>query len=74
MTVPDCLAEYERLGEEVFGNPRSFTELNVGLTRRTKYDANHLKKIYQSVTERRGEKTKKKAAPTFETNTHTTGW
>ena len=74
MTVPDCLAEYDMLGEQVFGNPRTVTELNFALTTRTKYNADKLKQIYQDVTERRAEKTTKKAAPTFETNTHTCRW
>ncbi|MCJ1424450.1 hypothetical protein MMC29_002338 [Sticta canariensis] len=59
MTVPDCKLEYENLAVKVFGKPRHFTTLNLGLVDRTKYDAASLKKVFEEVTERRSEQTSK---------------
>ena len=55
MTVPDCISEYETLGQEVFGKPRFFTTLRFGVGNKTKYRANELKKVFENVTERRSE-------------------
>lgn len=56
MPVKDCIDEYEKLGEKVFGDPRHFTELNypfIPSFRRTKYNADKLKKVFEEVTNRR---------------------
>lgn len=55
MTVPDCIVEYEKLGEKVFGRPRHLITLNLGLIDRTKYDAEDLTKVFQDVAKRRSE-------------------
>lgn len=55
MTVVDCLHEYEQLGKEVFGKPRTLTELNTFVIRRTKYKAKNLKKVFEDVAARRNE-------------------
>ena len=56
MTVPDCIYEYERLGQEVFGKPRFFASINIGITNRHKYSAANLAKVFKEVTRRRDEK------------------
>lgn len=55
MTVPDCLKEYRSLGGKIFGNPRIFTQMRFGLGRRTKYQGEKLKKVFEDVTARRSE-------------------
>lgn len=55
MTVPDCISEYENLGEEVFGKPRMLYTLRYGLGNRTKYKAANLEKVFREVAERRSE-------------------
>lgn len=55
MTVPDCISEYDNLGEEVFGKPRMLYTLRYGLGNRTKYKAANLEKVFKDVAERRSE-------------------
>lgn len=55
MTVPDCLFEYRRLGQEVFGKPRMISTLRFGLGVRQKYKAARLEKVFKDVTKRRNE-------------------
>ena len=56
MTVPDCLFEYRRLGQEVFGKPRMVSTLRFGLGDRHKYKAARLEKVFKNVTRRRNER------------------
>ena len=55
MTVADCLWEYERLGDRVFGRPRKLNQLAFPFTSRTKYNAANLEKVFDEVSARRGE-------------------
>lgn len=55
MPVPDCLHEYKRLGEEVFGKPRVVYALRFKLGDRKKYSTVRLEKVLQEVAERRCE-------------------
>lgn len=55
MTVADCLFEYRRLGQEVFGKPRMISTLRFGLGVRHKYKAARLEKAFKDVTRRRNE-------------------
>ena len=55
MTVPDCIHEYRRLGQLVFGNPRFFTSINFGVGDSYKYEATRLEKVFKDVTKRRNE-------------------
>ncbi|KAL8823072.1 MAG: hypothetical protein Q9191_006204 [Dirinaria sp. TL-2023a] len=55
MPVPDCLHEYRRLGEEVFGKPRVVHALRFKLGDRKKYSTARLEKVLQDVAERRCE-------------------
>ena len=55
MTVLDCINEYEKLGEKVFGKPRLFFTLRFGLGDRTKYKALRLQKVFEDVAARRNE-------------------
>ena len=55
MTVSDCLFEYRRLGQEVFGKPRLISTLRFGLGVRHKYKAARLEKVFKDVTRRRNE-------------------
>lgn len=55
MTVPDCKAEYENLGQEVFGKPRMFYTLRYGVGERFKYKAARLEKVFKGVARRRNE-------------------
>ncbi|KAK4944682.1 hypothetical protein LTR10_015852 [Elasticomyces elasticus] len=66
MTVPDCLAEYKNLGGEVFGKPRTFTQLNIPFIKRSKYSSKTLRAVFEDVARRRGEKTESDLGrPTF---------
>ncbi|MCJ1359612.1 MAG: hypothetical protein MMC33_009614 [Icmadophila ericetorum] len=56
MSVPDCIEEYMTLGDEVFGNPRTFNTLRFKIGNRAKYDTTKLERVFQDVTERRSEK------------------
>lgn len=56
MTVPDCIAEYKTLGQEVFGKPRMVFTLRYGVGDRFKYNAANLEKVFRSVAERRSER------------------
>lgn len=55
MTVPDCLFEYRRLGQEVFGKPRMISTLRFGLGVRHKYKAARLEEAFKDVAIRRNE-------------------
>ena len=55
MTVPDCLFEYRKLGQEVFGKPRMIFTLRFGMGIRQKYKAERLEKAFKDVTKRRNE-------------------
>ena len=56
MTVPDCIAEYKFLSQEVFGKPRIFFTLRFGIGSRCKYKASKMEKILKDLTQRRNEK------------------
>ena len=53
MTVPDCICEYEKVGQRVFGKPRFFTKINFAVGNRYKYNAESLEKVFKEVTKRR---------------------
>ena len=55
MTIPDCLFEYRRLGQAVFGRPRIISTLRFGMGVRHKYNATRLEKVFQDVAKRRNE-------------------
>jgi len=55
MTVHDCIREYEKLGEKIFGHPRPPGPATA-LTPWHKFDANNLKEAILDVTRRHGEK------------------
>ena len=55
MAIPDCLYEYRRLGQEVFGKPRMISTLKFGLGVRHKYKAARLEKVFKDVSIRRNE-------------------
>lgn len=55
MPVRDCLHEYKRLGEEVFGKPRFVNTLRFKLGDRKKYSTVKLEKVLQDVAKRHGE-------------------
>ena len=55
MTIPDCLYEYRRLGQEVFGKPRMISTLRFGLGLRYKYKAARLEEVFKDVSIRRNE-------------------
>ena len=55
MTVPDCIDEYRSLGNEVFGKPRFFSFLRLGVGNRSKYKASRLEKVFQEVSAKRNE-------------------
>ena len=61
MTVPDCIAEYRRVGQEVFGKPRFFSTLRFKVGNRYKYKASRLEEVFQDVTKRRNERLKNSA-------------
>ena len=56
MTVPDCMTEYENLGDKVYSKPRFFNTLRFGPIDRSKYNAVNLKEFFEDVTRRRSEK------------------
>ena len=53
MPVSDCIKEYKRLCESMFGHPRKFHALNVPLIQRTKYKTSYLERELQVVVEKR---------------------
>jgi hypothetical protein len=53
MSIPDCLDEYEKMGNVVFGNPRIFCQRNIGIVSRAKYSAKAMEKAIKDVSERR---------------------
>lgn len=55
MTVEDCIEEYERLSNGMFGDPRHFTTLRYYLIDRNKYDTQSVEAVFEDVFERRGE-------------------
>lgn len=55
MTVPDCLREYETLGNTVFGHPRFFSLHRFKVGSRPKYKAARLEDAVRDVTKRRSE-------------------
>ena len=65
MTVPDCLSEYRRLGQKVFGKPRMISTLKFGLGVRHKYKAARLEKVFKEVTWRRNEQRESSATRTI---------
>lgn len=56
MTIRDCLFEYRKLGEEVFGKPRIISTLGIGVGMRYKYKAARLEKVFKDVSIKRNEK------------------
>lgn len=67
MTVLDCLEEYEKMGQKVFGYPRPLRALNTaGLVNRPKYKASKLRDVFTEVARKRSEHENETAlAPTF---------
>ncbi|KAK5725221.1 hypothetical protein LTR17_013173 [Elasticomyces elasticus] len=53
MTADECLQEYKRIGNEVFGKPRLLHRLTFGLAKRSKYDHTALERVFKSVLEKR---------------------
>jgi hypothetical protein len=53
MTVQDCLNEYERMGNVIFGNPRPISQRNIGIVRWPKYSASAMETAFRDVTARR---------------------
>lgn len=56
MTVKDCLLEYKSMAQKIFGKPRFISQLNIGIVRWPKYNAAGVRKAFEEVTRRRGEK------------------
>jgi hypothetical protein len=63
MTVPDCLSEYRKLGERVFGHPRFFHSIRFGFGSRTKYDSKNLEQVFKDVANERLEEAADVAMP-----------
>ena len=61
MTVPDCIAEYMRIGQHVFGKPRFFYTLRFKVGNRYKYKSSRFEKVFQDVIRRRNERLKHSA-------------
>lgn len=55
MSVADCLQEYERLANEVFGNPRIISKIRYAFPKRAKFDAKKLERVIRGVANKRGE-------------------
>jgi hypothetical protein len=55
MTVRDCLDEYERMSNTIFGKPRWISQRNIGIVRWPKYSAKAMERAFTDVTRRRGE-------------------
>ena len=55
MTVSDCIQEYRGLGEKVFGKPRRFCTLRLGVINRDRYKAARLAEVFRDVAARREE-------------------
>ena len=53
MTVADCIIEYQRIGEQVFGKPRMFSTLRFGFGNRPKYQASRLEECFRGIASRR---------------------
>ena len=75
MTVKDCLDEYERMSNQIFGNPRMLSQRNTFILPWTKYSASAMAKAFQDVTARRCSVAERDAlnsqyreTPKFETN------
>ncbi len=66
MTIPDCLFEYRRLGQEVFGKPRMISTLRFGLGVRHKYKAARLEQVFKDVAIRRNEQPSEESKITFQ--------
>ncbi|KAF1977176.1 FabD/lysophospholipase-like protein [Bimuria novae-zelandiae CBS 107.79] len=78
MTVMDCLNEYERMSNRIFGRPRWFSQRNLMIPWWTKYSAAAMEKAFEEVTIRRSSRRERQALdsqnhadPKFET-THGT--
>lgn len=56
MPVSDCIMEYERLGGQVFGNPRRFHAMNIPFLRRPKYHTSNYEEVIQTLVEQRLER------------------
>ena len=55
MTVSDCNDEYMKLGEEVFGRPRTFTTLRFLISNRHKFKTAKMTQVCKDVCQRRSE-------------------
>ncbi|KAF2281459.1 FabD/lysophospholipase-like protein [Westerdykella ornata] len=55
MTVQDCLYEYERMSNHIFGKPRWVSQRNIGIVRWPKYSSKAMERAFTDVTRRRGE-------------------
>ncbi|ORY14672.1 hypothetical protein BCR34DRAFT_479154 [Clohesyomyces aquaticus] len=55
MTVLDCLYEYRKMGNKIFGKPRLISQPNTGIITRFKYSASAMEDAFREVTARRCE-------------------
>ena len=55
MSVLDCIEEYQKLGEGVFGHPRLACTLRFGVGNRSRYKAESLEDVFKDVAARRDE-------------------
>ena len=74
MTVKDCLDEYERMSNDIFGKPRLLSQRNTLILPWTKYSASAMEKAFKDVTARRCSKAERasldsqyRVNPKFET-------
>jgi hypothetical protein len=56
MTVEDCLGEYKRMSQNIFGKPRWVSQRNVGFVHWPKYNAVYMEQAFKQVTSKRGER------------------
>jgi hypothetical protein len=55
MTVDDdCLDEYKRMGQDIFGKPRIVSQRNIAIAKWPKYSAVHMEKAFKKVNKQRG--------------------
>jgi len=57
MPVWDCMQEYAKMGNSIFGKPRLVSLRNIGIISLPKYSSTALEEAFQEVTARRGEQT-----------------
>ena len=49
MDIDECLVSFETYADEIFGHPRMFNSLTLGITNRTKYGPRILEKASRRV-------------------------